>query len=351
MTITVLGSVEAVTPDWLTDVLRREVEFSDIRVTEVAVERSRPTFVSLISRLRVTYAGMPPPKAPTRLFLKMTNEKWTGGRAGHTEVLFYRTIAPEIRGLPAPRCFDAVFDETTKRFHLLLEDLSESHREFTDTFLPPTVPECERIMEALARLHASRWEKHQLSTGQEDINEFVANLDKVFARFVDITGDRLSPERRRRCERMLAGRRVLARRLVTNKDLTLVHGDAHVGNMLYPREGSGDRVRFVDWEIWRTRPGAWDLAYLMAVHWFPERRRSFEDRLLQHYHRALEAEGMQGYGLEALCTDYRLALIDQLGVPLYQAEQKLPPWLWWSHFERIMLAYEDLGCEELLNGA
>jgi len=107
-------------------------------------------------------------------------------------------------------------------------------------------------------------------------------LDKVFARFVDITGDRLSPERRRRCERMLAGRRVLARRLVTNKDLTLVHGDAHVGNMLYPREGSGDRVRFVDWEIWRTRPGAWDLAYLMAVHWFPERRRSFEDRLLQH---------------------------------------------------------------------
>jgi len=69
------------------------------------------------------------------------------------------------------------------------------------------------------------------------------------------------------------------------------------------------------------------------------------------YHRALEAEGMQGYGLEALCTDYRLALIDQLGVPLYQAEQKLPPWLWWSHFERIMLAYEDLGCEELLNGA
>jgi hypothetical protein len=22
--------------------------------------------------------------------------------------------------------------------------------------------------------------------------------------------------------------------------------------------------------------------------------------------------------------------------------------IWWSHFERIMLAFEDLGCEELL---
>jgi hypothetical protein len=27
---------------------------------------------------------------------------------------------------------------------------------------------------------------------------------------------------------------------------------------------------------------------------------------------------------------------------------KRGPWLWWSHLERIFQAFDDLGCEELL---
>jgi hypothetical protein len=35
-------------------------------------------------------------------------------------------------------------------------------------------------------------------------------------------------------------------------------------------------------------------------------------------------------------------------VPVWQSSMKRGPWLWWSHLERIFQAFDDLGCEELL---
>jgi len=35
-------------------------------------------------------------------------------------------------------------------------------------------------------------------------------------------------------------------------------------------------------------------------------------------------------------------------IPVFQHSAKLPAAIWWSHLERIFLAFDDLGCEELL---
>jgi hypothetical protein len=48
-----------------------------------------------------------------------------------------------------------------------------------------------------------------------------------------------------------------------------------------------------------------DLAYMMALHWFPDHRRRFERHLLDHYHTALIAHGVTGYDRRALDDDYR----------------------------------------------
>jgi hypothetical protein len=34
--------------------------------------------------------------------------------------------------------------------------------------------------------------------------------------------------------------------------------------------------------------------------------------------------------------------------PVWQAAIDLPPAIWWSHLERILLAVDDLGCRDLL---
>jgi hypothetical protein len=40
--------------------------------------------------------------------------------------------------------------------------------------------------------------------------------------------------------------------------------------------------------------------------------------------------------------------VRQLSVPVFQHANKLSALIWWSHLERIFLAFDDLGCEELL---
>ena len=108
-------------------------------------------------------------------------------------------------------------------------------------------------------------------------------------------------------------------------------------------------MRIIDWDAWRIGVGARDLAYMMALHWYPDRRRRYEQRLLRHYHDALQAHGVAGYAWGALLEDYRRAALGQLFIPVWQATADLPPAVWWSHLERGMLAFEDLDCESLLD--
>ena len=58
---------------------------------------------------------------------------------------------------------------------------------------------------------------------------------------------------------------------------TIVHGDAHAWNCFLPT-GPGE-PRLFDWDAWRIDHASDDLAYLMAVHWYPDQRRAFEARL------------------------------------------------------------------------
>jgi len=74
---------------------------------------------------------------------------------GEREVAFYRRAAPLMPGGPFPRCYDAEFP--AGRFHLLLEDLSDTHMILTEWPLPPSVDACERIVDTWSAFHAFWW--------------------------------------------------------------------------------------------------------------------------------------------------------------------------------------------------
>jgi len=94
-----LSSAAEVTPDWLTDVLRRHESLAGARVTGVTVESSSETLLSTIATLSLTYARAAPAGAPTRLFLKMSKDE-SRAYAARKEVEFYRTIAPAMADPP-----------------------------------------------------------------------------------------------------------------------------------------------------------------------------------------------------------------------------------------------------------
>jgi Ecdysteroid kinase-like family len=254
-----------------------------------------------------------------------------------------------------PACFEAARDDDAKTWHLLLEDLTDSHMIVTEWPLPPTVEQCERIIDAYARFHACWWDDARLGTSLgafadgPALDAFLAGLATQFGSFVYRLGDRFPPERRRLYERFFAAAPQLLARYHSHRDLTIVNGDAHVWNVLYPRDASSLDVRLIDWSGWRIDTATDDLAYMMALHWYPERRRRLERPLLDRYHAKLAAHGVTGYDREALAADYRLSALWQLLTPVWQAEHKLPPVIWWSHLQRILLAVDDLGCRELMD--
>jgi hypothetical protein len=115
-----------------------------------------------------------------------------------------------------------------------------------------------------------------------------------------------------------------------------------------PRDGGND-VRFFDWDAWRIGIGAADLAYMMAVHWYPDRRARFERLLLDRYHATLGSHGVVGYDRHTLDDDYRLSVLWQITTPVFQWAYNIPPVIWWNNLERVLLAVDDLGCRDLLN--
>jgi hypothetical protein len=173
--------------------------------------------------------------------------------------------------------------------------------------------QCAKIVRRRARFHAAWWDDARLGTTVGNVPDAnaVANLLQTLAerlaRFSDRVGDGLSPERRAFYERLLAAAPRLLSRRSSHSNQTIMQGDAHVWNCFLPRDGSDD-IRFFDWDSWRIGAGSDDLAYMMAIHWYPDLRRRFERPLLDHYHAALIAQGVNGYDRNTLDDDYRLSV-------------------------------------------
>lgn len=347
---------EAIHVGHLTEALRRSGVLGEGCVSDVAVESSRMTVLSQIIRLRLTYDGSAP-GAPQSFILKTGRPDrgaagWNGARH---EVAFYMQVASVMPTHAIPRCFEAHCNEAAKTWHLLLEDLTETHVVADDWPLPPAMQACESIVDAHARRQSTCWDDPRLDTligawpwrDTAATDQYLAHLAAQITRFTDRLGDRLPRERRDLYARLLDAAPCLGARYRTRRNLTIVQGDAHVWNCFLPR-GGGDDVRFFDWDSWRIDVGASDLAYMMAVHWYPDRRRRAERSLLDRYHVTLVAQGVRGYDRGALDDDYRLSTLWQLTWPVWQEAFDIPPVIWWNNLERVLLAVDDLGCCELL---
>ena len=346
-----ITSLTEVTPQWLTGVLRRSGALRDGSVVGIEADVGSTSFCTT-ARLRVTYA--PEAAGPERLFLKFSLPEHPVSTAeSGAEVLFYHHVAPRAPG-PLVRCFDTVFAAERGRLHVLLEDLSDTHFVEPASQLPPTSDHCFGIVDAVARVHAAWWERPPWAVlglpppDRPAIEARIADVRGRVERFEAFLGDRLSPERRATYRAVLEGLPRLYERLLEGRAYTVVHDDLHAGNVLYPRNPDVETVRLIDWQTWHIDLGPKDLAQMMAVFWFPERRRRLELPLLRRYHERLGASGVQGYSWDECWADYRLCVLRKLFHPAWQWDTGHHPNIWWNHLERAWSAFDDLQCGDLL---
>ena len=250
------------------------------------------------ARLKLTGDGV-----PETVFVKMPAEtvatRLMGelGRLAATETRFYRELAPSLAGLPESH--GSAFVPLTGRFVLVLEDLAVSACEFPDTLHPLSVEQAGLIVDLLARLHATFWERvpDWLYTASGDATSL-------------LTGALLKTSARRIAERtdidVAAGRfiddnyRAVAT-LIDRPPHTVMHGDAHPGNV-YFRDGAAG---LLDWQaVRRGHPGR-ELAYTLVTGMTSDARRAHQRDLLDRYRDTLAAAGGPRLDRDELWKRYR----------------------------------------------
>jgi aminoglycoside phosphotransferase (APT) family kinase protein len=307
---------------------------------------------STLSFLHLTYAtavGDPPPE---RLVLKRTRPAADAEPHPAHEADFYAVAAPGLPSPPVPRCAGVRPSSGGDAGYLLIEDLRATHTSASSGF-PPRDEDAAAAVDALARIHASKWEAGDAArwpgshhTGQS-LREMVAGIAAHLPAFLEAAGGSLAAEDRRLYERVFASALRPWLRLVDGRALTLAHGDAHAGNFLFPRDPGGP-VYLIDWELWHADVGARDLAFMMALYWPPDLRRALERPLLRRYLDRLQASGVRGYGWDELWADYRRCVVRNLTVPVLFWRRGMPEAAWRARLACALEAYRELGCDEVL---
>jgi aminoglycoside phosphotransferase (APT) family kinase protein len=329
----------------LSDWLRRSGTLPNGAVAHVHIDLTHKTAISRLVFLTATYTPDAPPDLPRRLVVKSPLVQ----PSVYSESEFYREVAPRFASPPLPTCHAVVDDGSGI---LVLEDLRATH-DHPPWPIPPSREQSEAAVDVLARVHAACWESSTLGNtiGQphtvQSLTSMVQGIVKNLSPFMDEFGDALTAEARQVYERVFSSSLKPWLRLTDSRALTIIHGDAHTWNFLFPRSGSG-AAYLIDWQLWHIDVGARDLAYFMALHWYPGRRRELELPLLRRYHEALQADGIANYTFDDLLLDYRRCVVRNLTIPIILWSRGLNPEAWWHRLECALSAYRDLECDELL---
>jgi len=292
-------------------VLPKGVEVSDYRVEEF---KTGEAFRSQCARVRVDYREMgrlrhlevlakfaPRPESlrDHAIFILQENHV--------KEVGVYAQLAADPR-IAAPKAYFARAYAPTGHLCVIMELMSGASEVTERQGCPAHL--AALAVDALAALHAAFWERDDPRTNflkrvPDPIIDYFATLFEGPDR--KLFGDLL--------------------RVVWRHDSaapsTVLHGDARVGNMLFPAADGKGRFVLIDWQAARKGKGVFDVAYFLVLSVAPEVRRAHATDLLDRYHAALCANGVAGYSRETLEKDYRLACLLTLAfvsLPLLSAE-------------------------------
>ena len=353
----VITSIDQVTAEWLTSVLANSGALSSGAVATVGVDTGRGNW-STSARINVWYGDGSQGVRPRRLFLKMVNADLDDESFGPSEVSYYRHDYAGVEGAPLVRCYDAAFSDEQQRYHLLLDDLSETHVQAAEK--APTLEYGLALAEGLAAMHAHWWGAKRLAEAEAPIHSA-----GHIRRFVDIAepgaghilthfSAELEPHWPAAIRALYAKHpQALIDRTQDDNGFTLIHSDAGDSNILVPRNGDRpiyiiDRQPF-NWSL-TTWLGVYDLAYAMVLNWDVETRRRLEMLVLRHYHDQLIKKDVTGYAWERLFDDYRLSAA--MGVYIATEycrgginERWIPTWL--PMLQRSLTACDDLDCSQL----
>jgi hypothetical protein len=303
---------------WIEAVLANADALGNARVASV-VAHDIGRGVALISevvRFDLTFDGTPAHAAPASVVVKVPTRDEINLMIGRTlgfyerEVAFYRDreqagAAP--LGVRIPRCYVAEFDPTDNRSVVVLEWLGGFRTGDQDAGM--SIADAERLVDALALMHARWWESPELDglafLNALDAPDLVAMSKQMCESSWPVVReklvDSLGSDGVAHGDAWLAGLSGILDTIGAAPH-TLLHYDPRGENVMFGPDGE---VALVDWQAVARGRGASDLAYGLGSSLNEDDQDAHVERLLRRYHDALVNGGVHDYAFENLDADFR----------------------------------------------
>ena len=360
------AGIGALTPEWLTQALRRTGAIAKAAVASFDSRRfaEGAGYMGELARIALRY-DRPEDGAPRSLIAKLpttspVNRQIAGYlRLYEIETRFYQEIAGQVE-LRTPRCYYSALDTASGDFVLLLEDLAPAR---TGDHLAGCSPaQAELALRELAKFHAAWWDDPRLGgltwLPSRDDPARAQMLEAVYQRawgpFVERYGSQVPPAILKIGERYGQTMRERSARSA-ERPRTFVHGDYRPENLFFAGPEGGVPFAAIDWQVCAQGQGMQDVAYFLSGGMAPQQRKAHEMELLRTYQRVLAENGVRGYDFDQCLYDYRALTLGCLGYDvavlgtLDLAGQRGEE-LFTTVLQRRIAAIIDLDAGELLSG-
>ena len=296
-------------PAWLDAVLGSRFPGTRVAGTQVVEELAT---VAVKIRFRVDYEANPagaPEGFCVKGYFAPDHDQFAAG--GLVEAGFYAEAAPHLK-LRVPPCVHAGIDPETRHGLILMEDLVAGGCTFLTAMSPYSVDQTAATLEQLALLHSADSSTLR-ARGAREASFLAPRLDQTLGYVpeeqlqnqLDDGRAQGLPSGLRSAARLRAGVGALGERSAADAR-TLVHGDAHAGNLYVDPAGAPG---LIDWQVVQWGSWAIDVAYHIGAVLDTRDREESERALLRHYLAARGSHGDPPPADEEAWDAYRQALV------------------------------------------
>lgn len=311
----ILQAESAFSDDYLTEVLHLPL---DSKIFSKKILEDKSTDTTRIIKLLVNWTAKDESEHIKKLFLKLPvvgKEENAFDQWSRHEIDFYKN-AGRNDGLPIVKCHDAYIFDDKKRFLLLLDDISDDYYAANE-INRNDLGNWMIAAESLAKIHSFFWNgansgklknlHGDVKSLEEKIQNYHNALDKFLAYASDYYGTEILDVYQSALEDAILFERNNITRREQNNNITIIHGDSHIFNVMFPKEEAIHKPLVVDFQFWRMGIAAVDIMNLTRVA-FPFANDSENYlKLLMHYHRQLQENGVKNYDFNEFLKDYYMA--------------------------------------------
>jgi HAD superfamily hydrolase (TIGR01509 family) len=229
------------------------------------------------------------------------------------EYYFYDSISKFIP-IKTPQFYGLLKDDHGENIGILMENINKSNFKLNLNLNHENLSVSLKIIDSLSLLHSTFWEKDMTM-----FKELKKNNDSLFKPFWNNFIQTKWPEFKQKWSRLLTSNNhlELAEYIVTNynkiqdnlsdKNLTLCHGDVKSPNIFYKIENDYYEPYFIDWQYIVRGKGVQDLVFLMIESFEPDKIILYKDLFKEYYYTSLIKNGVTNYTKEDYEKDFKNA--------------------------------------------